>query len=227
MMAKLLSFSQPRFSSREACVPKQGLQRERGPDNQPSFSGPGPPAPSRVSHGAPMKRAGGARQGGPARPGAFFPGHCSPGLPSPTSQQTGGAFSKRGLRPPWHVPQSRPRSRCARESLEKALCVHAAQWGHPRRDVSWRTLEAGPLGGGWWTAGCRARQPGGGARDARQLAAWRPVLGIVVKNPHTRPNRSFKRLEAKSIYAFSFFFSSVSQQCLVYKQHLRSMLVGP
>lgn len=27
----------------------------------------------------------------------------------------------------------------------------------------------------------------------------------MVKNPHTRPNRSFKRLEAKSTYAFSFF----------------------
>ena len=220
--AKLLSFSQPRFSSREACAPKQRLQQGRGPDNQPSFTGPGPPAPSWVSHGAPMKRAGGARRGGPARPGAFFPGHCSPGLPSPTSQQTGGAFSKRGLRPPWQVPQSRPRSRCARESLEKALFVHAAQWGHPWRDVSWRTLEAGPLAGGQQGAGPGSR--GGGARDARQLEAWRPVLGrAVLKNPHTRPRRSFSRLEAKSAYAFFlfFFFQLHSSVCYTNTSGLR------
>lgn len=206
--AKLLSFSQPRFSSREACVPKQGLQRVRGPDNQPSFSGPGPPAPSRVSHGAPMKRAGGARQGGPARPGAFFPGHCSPGLPSPTSQQTGGAFSKRGLRPPL-ARSSKPASLSLRpgEPGKGSLCSRCSMG---TSSVGCELEDAG--GGATWGGGQQGAGPGsrgGGARDARQLAAWRPVLGIVVvKNPHTRPNRSFKRLEAKSTYAFSFSFFS-------------------
>lgn len=162
MTAKLLSFSPPRFSSREACVPKQGLQRERGPDNQPSFSGPGPPAPSRVSHGAPMKRAGGARQGGPARPGAFFPGHCSPGLPSPTSQQTGGAFSKRGLRPPL-ARSSKPASLSLRpgEPGKGSLCSRCSMGTYSEG------CELEDAGGG---AACGGRGGGGDSRVQGQAA---------------------------------------------------------
>ena len=89
-----------------------------------------------------MKRAEGACWGGPGR--GFLP--CPPLFPGTAKSQTGGAFSKRGLLPPWQAPQSRPRSHDARESLEKALFVRAAQWGPPRQGVSWRTLEAGPLG---------------------------------------------------------------------------------
>ena len=162
MTAKLLSFSQPRFSSRG------GLWG--GAVTTSSFSG--------VTRGpSEMKRAEGACWGGPG--GGFLP--RPPLFPRTAKSQTAGAFSKRGLRPPWQAAQSRPHSRGARQSLEKALFVRAAQWGPPCQGVSWRTLEAGPLG--WGTAGrqagrqlgCRTGK-GPGWMEGWQCGPWVPGI---------------------------------------------------
>lgn len=117
---KTAVLSLPLVSSQEACVLIHGLQCQEGARQIVLVHRALPPAPRR----APDEKGRGRRQGGPS--GAPSPQRCPLGSPSPTSQQTGEAFSKPGLRPPWQAPQRRLALAAPGRACKRSFCSRSS-----------------------------------------------------------------------------------------------------
>lgn len=178
----VLAFSQPLLSSREACVLTYGLQSGEGAlTNSLHSLGSAAGSLTGVTWG-PMKRAGGARQGGPSRgflPGSAVPCACQvPRVSKLEKRFQSEAFALLGRFLKACLALAAPGRSCKRLFL--FMFLNGDILGEPfeRASVSWRTLEAGPLG--WATGGSRPGRWGRGERRAgaghgRRLENVEPV----------------------------------------------------
>lgn len=107
----------------------KGCSQGWGSDKQSSSSSSA--ASSSRAHLEPGEESGvPAREAGPGR---SSPQRCSLGLPSPTSQRTGEAFSQRGLRPPGRLLKAALLSLRLRQgdAAKGAFCSRFSM-GHPQ-----------------------------------------------------------------------------------------------
>lgn len=190
------------------CPDAWGCSQGGGPDKQDSFTRPWPASSLTGVTWGRMKRAGGARQGGPSRgflPRGAVPWACQVPRASTLEkrfQSEAFALLDRLLKACLAVPG---RS-CERRFLFTLLTGDI--FGEPlfeKHSVSWRTLEAGPLG---WAAG--GAEPGQQGRQGRHWKTWRLLLG----REHFRTEKHGRRVSIRSwrqralnLHFYFYFFS--------------------